>query len=256
MTTTIDSNDLDDAMAFATALARDCGLMMREGLHYHNLLDKSDGTVLTDIDVAVNRHILAAIAARYADHQVLAEEQSTELRDLDRLTWVVDPIDGTFLYSAGIGAATVSLALVQAGRPLLAVVYDPWTDATYCAHRDRATTRNSLMVSGSSRHELTGARVAVEGPFAMHQAVRATGARVMGIGASVRTGASVADGGLDALVVAHSSPWDVAAAMLLVPQAGGVVFPSDVHAARRTPPMVFAGNEILATALSMSLLET
>ncbi|MGB5834303.1 MAG: inositol monophosphatase family protein [Thiohalocapsa sp.] len=122
---------------------------------------KSDGSLVTEADLAVQQRLLVACHARYPDIPLLGEEMSTgEQRRLvedaggsDDAFWCLDPLDGTSNYACGFPGFAISLALIRGGRAELAVVLDPVRDECFTAAR------------GSGAY-LNGARIA---PFAPGQ---------------------------------------------------------------------------------------
>lgn len=229
--------------------------MLRRSIHTLNPSLKPDGSEITEVDREVNRFIIDALATdSLPNYPVLGEEISTEITDLAEPVWVLDPIDGTFPYTAGIGVACISLTLVVAGNPVLAVVEDPWTATQYLATSNAPTTRNTLPVAASIKTDLSGARIGVSAG-GLFDVLKSHGAKCLGVGASVRLGASVADGTLDAHCFGPGEPWDTASALLMVPAAGGVVLPVEpafesLHAAKRVPRIVLAGTIELANAVA------
>jgi fructose-1,6-bisphosphatase/inositol monophosphatase family enzyme len=100
---------------------------------------------------------------------------------------------------------------------------------------------------------LKGARIGIAAG-GLYEPLRSVGAKVIGAGASVRLGASVADGGLDALCFGPGSPWDIAASVLLIERAGGTVLAvldgeDPIHYAKKVPAVVAGATPELAEEL-------
>jgi fructose-1,6-bisphosphatase/inositol monophosphatase family enzyme len=203
--------------------------MIREGLSSRAVLSKFDGSDLTDVDVAINEYVVNEISGRFPGHQVLGEEGGTMIDDLDRPTWVVDPVDGTFPYVAGIGVACFSVALVVDGAARVAVVVDPFTGAVWQATDTSETTRLGQVCAVSRKTSVRGANIDVGGRerVGLFSYLDALGARTTSYRATVRAGAAVADGGFDALTYGGGKAWDVAAVSLLIERAGGFVGHAD-----------------------------
>lgn len=191
---------------------------------------KGDGTPVTDLDVEVNARIVDAVAERFPDHVVVSEEMETTY-DGSRWAWVVDPVDGTSNFTAGLPYWCVSVALTLEGLPVLAVVDSPPLDLRFVALRGRGATRNGqpLQVRGPvdmddqrSRHIplfLTSGTVRRARPK-----VRLN-PRVMGSAALDLC--HVADGTGAAAISLIPKVWDVAAGSLLIQEAGGVLVTLD-----------------------------
>ena len=139
--------------------------------------------------------------------------------------WIVDPIDGTRAFIAGKPDWTVSVALVTAGRPVLAALYAPVFEEFFLASAGGGATCNTVPIGASPGATLAGARIA--GPknylerFAAIAPSFATAPRVNSLALRL---ARVADGTLDLAVAGRNShDWDLAAADLLVHEAGGAL---------------------------------
>lgn len=107
---------------------------------------KADGSVVTEADLAMQANLTAQLQARWPHIRLLGEEMSTaeqaRLFDDPRPLWCLDPLDGTSNYASGIPFFAVSLALIQQGRVVLGVVYDPLRDECFSASEDRAASLN------------------------------------------------------------------------------------------------------------------
>ena len=94
---------------------------------------KSDGSILTEADLAMDARLRAALTARWPETDFLSEEMSAEeqralLTAGDRPLWCLDPLDGTSNFAGGIPLFAVSLALIRDGAPQLGLIYDPVRD--------------------------------------------------------------------------------------------------------------------------------
>lgn len=196
--------------------------------------EKGVADLVTDADVASQKAIQELIASRYPEHAFLGEEQSVkELshRD-DQLIWVVDPLDGTTNYVHGYPNYAVSVALVRGREVQTGVIYDPIRNECYSAARGLGASLNGKALKTSSAAVLADALVAVSLPARVHrdspdlvdfvevvqlsQAVRRSGSAALNL-------AHVAAGTLDAFWASHIHPWDVAAGILLIQEAGGTI---------------------------------
>ena len=204
-----------------------------------------------DLVSEVDRETEAAIRARlveaFPDTGFMGEEGGGRV---DGLTWVVDPIDGTSNFVRGIPFWCLSVALVEEGRPVLGVVRDPCLGETFAAHRGGGAALNGqpISVSGTRTPDsaILGIGFSFKSSVARHQEVLAhllaerTVYRFQGAGAL--TLAHCAAGRIDGFWEDHMMPWDVAAGLVLIAEAGGVV--SDYAEGRGWVD----GNRILASA--------
>jgi myo-inositol-1(or 4)-monophosphatase len=102
---------------------------------------KADGSIVTEADHAMQDRLQAELAQQFPEYGLLGEEMTEEeqlaqLRDSTRGVWVLDPLDGTSNFAIGIPYFAVSLALIQAGRVSLGIVYDPCRNEYFHAVRD------------------------------------------------------------------------------------------------------------------------
>jgi myo-inositol-1(or 4)-monophosphatase len=187
---------------------------------------KHGASPVCEADIAVDALLRERLHAAAPDYGWLSEEG---VDDLARLTakriWVVDPIDGTRAYIDGIGDWAVAAALVENGRPIVGVIFAPVEGSLFAAVAGRGATRNGAPMRASAGTALDGARIA--GP---RRQLEKLAAAVPGFEAMPKIHslalrlARVADGTLDAAFAARSShDWDLAAADLLVHEAGGAL---------------------------------
>jgi len=151
------------------------------------------------------------------------EDDPARLQQTD--VWVVDPIDGTRAYLAGLPDWAVSAALVRAGRPVIAALYAPATDELFLATAGGGATLNGTPIRASSGGDLAGATFSGAkrrlDSLAAFEPRIATAPRVPSLALRL---ARVAMGALDGTFAApNSHDWDLAAADLLVHEAGGVM---------------------------------
>ena len=185
-----------------------------------------DHSPVSEGDIAVNDLLRARLPALAPAAGWLSEETEDHLPDRDMPSaWIVDPIDGTRAYIAGLPDWTISVALVEDGRPALAAVYAPVTEEMFLAVRGAGARLNGAPIAVSNGGTLAGAKLA--GPKRYLE-------RLSGIAPDIRAQpkvhslalrlARVAHGELDAAFASPgSNDWDLAAADLLVHEAGGAM---------------------------------
>jgi len=189
---------------------------------------------VTEVDRASEAAIIDILRAAYPDHGFLGEEsgeQAGEGRGAE-YQWIIDPLDGTSNFIHGFPTYAVSIALAQRGQVTQAVIYDPARNEMFTASRGGGAFLNDrrMRVSGRNRyHEaLLGARwPGSAGPVTvMAQRFREMADSSVGVrrsGACVLDLAYVAAGRLDGFCGIDLKPWDMAAASLLVLEAGGLI---------------------------------
>jgi fructose-1,6-bisphosphatase/inositol monophosphatase family enzyme len=224
----------------ALAVARECAAeaseILRAGFgHTAVAATKGRGNVVTEVDFAVEHATLARLAREFPDHAVLSEETRAESRS-DGWLWIVDPLDGTKNFSRGIPHFCFTLALCRAGEPLIGLTVQPILGEEYLAIAGEGTTLNGATVTVSPARTVLESVIAIDLGYddrrgslqlelARHlfpgvQAMRIPGSAALGF-------AYVAAGRWDAFVHSALEPWDLAAGLLLIREAGGVVFDRD-----------------------------
>lgn len=185
-----------------------------------------DHSPVCEADIAVNDFLRGRLAALQPDAGWLSEETEDDLagRETPRV-WIVDPIDGTRAFISGRADWTVSVALVEDNRPVLAMLFAPVTDEMFIAVHGRGATLNNAPIAASGGDTLTGAKLA--GPkryldrFAGLIPSALPQPKVHSLALRLTR---VAHGGLDAAFASSGShDWDLAAADLLVHEAGGLL---------------------------------
>lgn len=203
--------------------------------------EKSDGTPVTDADTFVDDRLRAHLSVAFPSHGVLSEERGTTAPSTE-WTWVIDPVDGTSNYINGLPYWCISVALLHDGEPVLAVIDAPVLARRYTAIagsgarlQARSTSLDGQRQQPVDRALRVRAPVDWRDPTYSHVPVmlttrtarRARGAglalnpRVMG--SLALDMAMVAEGVAAASVAVEPKVWDIAAGVLLVREAGGVV---------------------------------
>ncbi|OKO71661.1 3'(2'),5'-bisphosphate nucleotidase CysQ [Bradyrhizobium sp. AS23.2] len=185
---------------------------------------KGVSSPVSEADIAVNDLLEARLRTATPDYGWLSEESADDAARLSRrLTWVVDPIDGTRNYLNGHDDWCVSVALVEDASPVLAAVFAPTSDEFFFAARGRGTTLNGKAVRAAGGSALDFSRVA--GPKPMVERLNSSGGDIRlhpRIGSLALRLCRVADGALDAAFAGgNSHDWDLAAADLIVQEADG-----------------------------------
>jgi len=224
-----------DAHSLETILTRDAALL-RDTVREAGALAKSmfrtelkkwtkgASSPVSEADIAVNDLLEARLRGATPDYGWLSEESADDKARLSRrLTWVVDPIDGTRNYLGGHDEWCVSVALVEDAAPVLGAVFAPVTGEFFFAARGQGTTLNGQAVRATPGSALDFARVA--GPKPMVERLNSAGGDIKlhrRIGSLALRLCRVAHGGLDAAFAGgNSHDWDLAAADLIVQEADG-----------------------------------
>jgi len=240
--------DIDQVLLFITEVITSAGA---EVLSYYRgnfrIEGKNEGEssidIVTDADRASEDIIVEAIRQRFPDHDIVTEERAPEISG-SPWKWFIDPLDGTVNFSHRYPVFCVSIALAHEDRLVAGMIYDPLRGELFQAARGRGAFLNDLPIRVSAADRLERSIVATGFPYD-----RATDpdnnvaefsrvvTRVQGIrrgGSAAIDLAYVACGRLDGFWELKLKPWDMAAGMLLVSEAGGRVTdgtgnPTDVY---------------------------
>ncbi len=185
---------------------------------------KGASSPVSEADIRTNDLLESRLRSATPDYGWLSEESVDDDKRLGkRLTWIVDPIDGTRGYLAGREDWCVSVALVQDATPVLAAVFVPVSDEFFFAVRGQGATLNGVSVAASTGAELDFSRVA--GPKPLVERLNASSGDTVlhpRIGSLALRLCRVAHGGLEAAFAGgQSRDWDLAAANLIVQEANG-----------------------------------
>lgn len=193
-------------------------------------LAKADGTPVSEADLAADETIRTHLLDAFPDHHVVSEEGDTVWRGHE-WTWVVDPIDGTSNFIAGIPYWCVSIALLHRGHPVYGCVDAPPIDARFEAVLGRGATRDGVPIHVGEPVDFRSGRFAhVPVVVTAGTIRRATGTvRLNGriLGSSALDLAMAACGAIVAVHQRVPKAWDMAAGSLLVSEAGGAYVPLD-----------------------------
>lgn len=251
-------NNFFSELEAAERAAREAGwvIMALYGKDYR-IEEKGKGNPVTTADLEANNKIQEIILGRYPDDGWLSEENKDNLKRLESSrVWVVDPIDGTKEFIAGVPQFAVSIALVVDTQPVLGVVYNPVEEKLFRAMRGQGATLSNHPLQVSVRTDLRDSLLLVSRsePRRKFQSF-ADLCRLESVGSIAYRLALVAGGGGDGTLTFRSvHEWDVCAGVLIVEEAGGVVLDGEgkglVFNQRDTVRRgVVASNGILARTL-------
>jgi myo-inositol-1(or 4)-monophosphatase len=244
-----------------TAVRKAGGTIMGFFESDYRIEEKGKGNPVTTADLEANAQIREIILGHFPRDGWLSEEDKDNRKRLDRSrVWIVDPIDGTKEFIAGVPQFAVSIGFVVEGEPQLGVVYNPAEERLYRAVKGWGASLNGRPIQVSSRAELQGASLLVSRsePRRKFQSFEAI-CRLEPIGSIACRLAKVAGGDGDGTLTFRSlHEWDVCAGVLIVQEAGGVVVDG------KGRPLIFnrqdtryhgivASNEVLAWKLQEML---
>ena len=235
----------------AEEAARRGGNVLRAWSSKFTVREKSRSNLVTEADFASQQAIHDFLSGRYPLHGFHGEEGLDEVRPDSPFRWVVDPLDGTTNYVHGFPYFAVSIGMEFEGRLVVGAIYDPTRDEMFLAARGCGASLNRRPLHRSDVTELSQAMVVASLPVATDpndvavkrflkmlshaQTVQRTGSAALNL-------AYVAAGRLDGFWSTSLKPWDMAAGVVLVEEAGGQVTRLDGTAFQLEEPNLLATN--------------
>ncbi len=229
---------MHNILEVAKQAARIGGEVIQEGAGRRDSLDieqKSLHDYVSEVDRNSEHAIKSHILSAFPTHKIVGEEYG-EHAGLENIKWVIDPLDGTTNFLRGIPHYAVSIAVLRDGVPEYAVVFDPVKDEMFCASHGGGALLNDVPIGVSDLASSRGGLFATGVPFSgdnltnidrftstMVAILEQHTSGIRRLGSAALDLAYVAAGRYDGYWEANLKLWDIAAGVLLVTEAGGVV---------------------------------
>ncbi|MBI4652275.1 inositol monophosphatase [Candidatus Desantisbacteria bacterium] len=235
----------------AITAAMEAGKLQRDNYSKHNnIFYKGRINLVTEINIESERIIKNTILKRFPDHSIMAEESEEKVAST-QYKWIIDPLDGTTNFAHGYPCFCISIALEKDGDIILGVIFDAVKKELFTAKKGEGAFLNGEKISVSKIDKLTESLLVTGFPydirenpdnnlnyfFAMSmaaQAVRRDGAAALDL-------AYIACGRFDGFWELKLAPWDIAAGILMVEEAGGTI------TGLKGQPITLLSQEILAS---------
>ena len=233
------------------AIAREAGALLMGYFAEHVTIEyKGDVDLVTEADRGSEQMIVERLRSRWPDHGIVGEEGARSGPDAD-YRWYIDPLDGTTNFAHGYPVFCVSIALVRKDEQLeTGVLYDPTRHEMFSAERGRGATLNGKPIHVSQTTRLAESMLGTGFPshkrhknpnIHFYQQITLRSHGVRRAGSAALDLANVACGRYDGFWEFNLNPWDTAAGVLLVHEAGGRVTRFDGS------PFRLDSHEVLAT---------
>ena len=216
----------------AIRAAREAGKVLLEGSRKPIEVDhKYQRDVKLAMDRKAETAIIGILSEAFPDHEILAEERGRVGGSSDYL-WVIDPLDGTYNYSRRFPIWCTSIGLCRGEEYLVGVIYEPIIGDLYAGEKGKGATLNGKPMRVSAVDRLQDAMIAhsagveeedIRESMRVASLLSITASKVRGLGAAATHMAYVASGRLDGFVDCCAKRWDVAAGLVLLKEAGGMV---------------------------------
>jgi myo-inositol-1(or 4)-monophosphatase len=215
----------------AARSAGDLILRSTDNIGHLQIDQKGKNDFASEVDRKAEREIINIIRAAYPDHAILAEESGAHKGN--DFVWIIDPLDGTTNFLHGFPQYAVSIALKVKGKLEVGVIYDPLRDELFTAKRGGGAMLNNRRIRVTKQSGMRGALIGTGFPFktaahldayvGMFKAITTDSAGIRRAGSAALDLAYVAAGRLDGFWEIGLMEWDMAAGILLIKEAGGVV---------------------------------
>jgi myo-inositol-1(or 4)-monophosphatase len=249
---------------FAMETARDAGRILLEKFGTDIAVQKKgDINLVTEADLASEALIVERIKSHFPKHSILAEESGAAVIDgSGTWKWIIDPLDGTTNYAHGYPCFAVTIALEHEGAIKIGVTYDPTRNEMFSAERGNGASLNNKPIRVSDTEELGDALIVTGFPydfkgkpnFSRHLTDFLYHARgVRRDGSAAIDMAYVACGRFDGFWEEGLNPWDMAAGVLLIEEAGGQVTRYDGSKFSIYDPPMLASNGLVHSQMAAIL---
>lgn len=242
---------MSDLLQLAVDAARAAGAIQKERADKVGEISfKGEINVVTEIDLLCEKEIIDRIQEQFPHHAVLAEESGATQGDEDHL-WVIDPLDGTVNYTHGYPCYCVSIAYRHKGQTEVGVVYNPNLDELFVAEKGKGATLNGKPISVSPQADLKKSLLVTGFAYDINESSNTNLDHFVNFIANAQAVRRAGSAALDLCYTAAGrfegfwelklQPWDYAAGVLLIEEAGGTVTRFDGE------PFQFGDREILTS---------
>jgi myo-inositol-1(or 4)-monophosphatase len=221
-------------LTIAVRAARNAGDIIRrssDNISQIAVNQKTKNDFTTEVDWKAEQEIIKVIRSAFPDHGFLAEESGEQAGN--DYVWIIDPLDGTTNFLHGFPHYAVSIALRNKGKLEVGVIYDPLRDELFTAERGGGAMLNNRKIRVTKQTSMRGALLGTGFPFKhqqhldaylnMFKALTTDSAGIRRAGSAALALAYVAAGRMDGFWEIGLKPWDMAAGILLIQEAGGAV---------------------------------
>jgi len=211
--------------------------------------------LVTEIDKQSEEQIIKILNDDFPDFDILAEESGSSSTKNSEFMWVIDPLDGTTNYAHGLPIFTISIGLVKGNEVITGVVYDPVRDHMFYAEKGKGAFLNGKALSVSKTKDIKKSLLVTGFPYNVEEnpdfcferfiVMTKNSRAVRRLGSAALDFAYVASGIFDGFWEVKLNPWDIAAGMLLVKEAGGKVTNFNGNDCDIFNPQILSSNGII-----------
>lgn len=224
----MDKDFLAHLESIAVESALFAGDVLRDGFHAKLKIKEKTGChdLVTQFDVKAEREIIRILQKEFPKHAFLGEESGIVGNSEEEITWVIDPIDGTWNFSRKMPLFSISIAATMRGEPFVGVCFNPISNEMFIGKKGGGASLNGKPIHVSKIEKLAPSGVSIaaygRGAKPIYQE-----AQIRRLGSTVLDMCYVAKGSLEGFIEKRLELWDIAAALVVLQEAGGEV--SDFH---------------------------
>ncbi|MFC1594691.1 inositol monophosphatase family protein, partial [Candidatus Omnitrophota bacterium] len=227
----IKKKNMSDVITVAIEAAQQAGTFLVDNFGKISQIDsKGDRSLATNLDREAEKIIVDMIKTKFPGHGIMAEEGGAE-GNHDEYLWIIDPLDGTHNYIRNINIFGVCVGVVYKGEFVAGVIAMPVDKELYVAEKGNGAYKNDEKIAISAQTDLSQCSLSFDSSISksadvMSAVLHDVALNVFNVrmfGSSARILSYVAEGKLDGSIEFHDLPWDFAAGVCLIEEAGGVI---------------------------------
>lgn len=219
---------------FAIEAALLAGEFLRASFNTPHKIESKEGkqNLVTECDIGAEERILSFLHKKFPSHGFLSEEKGEGNLAAD-IIWVIDPLDGTVNFARNIPQFSVSIAACQGSEPIVGVVFDPIREELFVAEKNKGAFLNKAKIEVSKVDSLDHALLSSGFPYNIDEnplncieifsSFLRKGSPIRRLGSAALDLSYLAAGRFDAYWETGIKPWDIAAGILLIQEAGGCI---------------------------------
>ncbi len=233
--------------------ARKAGQLQLDNFQKNIEINSKDRKIdlVTEVDKKSEKILVEEISSAYPEHSIIAEEGSNKSND-SRYRWIIDPLDGTVNYVHGFPIFAISLALYKDEQPEYGLIYLPYFDDIYSAQRGKGSYYNDKRIRVNEEYNVKDGIIATGFPYShqeSNEALELFNKILPEAGGIRRTGAAaydlcqVASGVFSGFWEIELNLWDIAAGILIIEEASGIITDFNGKTLRTNSEQVIAGSQ-------------
>lgn len=197
-----------------------------------NEISKGGVDIVTEADTKSEEKIISIIKKEFPEHQIIAEESGFHKSESGYI-WIIDPLDGTYMFVHGIDNFAISIALQKNNEIILGVIYNPIKDEMYHAEKGKGAYLNGKKIHVSKRNKLIESIIntgfgyergkEMDLALAVFNEITRNSKYILSMASAAMDIAHVASGKTEGYCEMDIKPWDIAAGKIIVEEAGGKV---------------------------------